>query len=421
MAVIPSRQLLTGGLTHGDWLVREACIDYFCMQPRQGIDVTRAVLKSLDLYGPDAFLSAHQLKRLPMDGEAMDRVERHLETLDWRHDWTRVYHYLDWMTDGPPERLPRLLQRLQGDYAARAPEHPRRLTIASLRASATRRLNAAGLGALDCFDALVACFFEADELEDFTDDLFADAETFVDRLLELKRPDQLRPLVEEWLDFDLADETLPAGLSTAMGVYLAGRCGFTDQWERLLRLFEIDDDWMNDYLMEAFTHMADWSLLARLRGVFEDLDWHARLYLACVFECHQLPGFEEFYELMTEPWEGGDPIRNSFAMALALYGAPHPLAAAQRCYDADPDEPESQAFGQMLYAQYLLRGIDHPAIPLLRRNLLHEQARTEAIIKRVEPPPRANPLTGMTAAPGRNDPCPCGSGRKYKKCCMRKA
>lgn len=21
---------------------------------------------------------------------------------------------------------------------------------------------------------------------------------------------------------------------------------------------------------------------------------------------------------------------------------------------------------------------------------------------------------------GRNDPCPCGSGRKYKKCCMRK-
>ena len=24
------------------------------------------------------------------------------------------------------------------------------------------------------------------------------------------------------------------------------------------------------------------------------------------------------------------------------------------------------------------------------------------------------------SAPGRNDPCPCGSGRKYKKCCGRK-
>ena len=27
--------------------------------------------------------------------------------------------------------------------------------------------------------------------------------------------------------------------------------------------------------------------------------------------------------------------------------------------------------------------------------------------------PRAGPVTG------RNQPCPCGSGRKYKKCCSR--
>ncbi|MBJ7449548.1 MAG: SEC-C domain-containing protein [Parachlamydiales bacterium] len=25
-----------------------------------------------------------------------------------------------------------------------------------------------------------------------------------------------------------------------------------------------------------------------------------------------------------------------------------------------------------------------------------------------------------TSAPGRNDPCPCGSGLKYKKCCISK-
>jgi hypothetical protein len=32
--------------------------------------------------------------------------------------------------------------------------------------------------------------------------------------------------------------------------------------------------------------------------------------------------------------------------------------------------------------------------------------------------------TGMTttkvARPGRNEPCPCGSGRKYKQCCLDK-
>jgi uncharacterized protein YecA (UPF0149 family) len=31
-------------------------------------------------------------------------------------------------------------------------------------------------------------------------------------------------------------------------------------------------------------------------------------------------------------------------------------------------------------------------------------------------PPPVEPIKGGDA-PGRNDPCPCGSGKKYKKCC----
>ncbi len=35
-------------------------------------------------------------------------------------------------------------------------------------------------------------------------------------------------------------------------------------------------------------------------------------------------------------------------------------------------------------------------------------------------PPAARPPVRGAAKPGRNDPCPCGSGRKYKKCCIGK-
>ncbi|MBR2938604.1 MAG: SEC-C domain-containing protein [Kiritimatiellae bacterium] len=43
------------------------------------------------------------------------------------------------------------------------------------------------------------------------------------------------------------------------------------------------------------------------------------------------------------------------------------------------------------------------------------------------PPPGSVPPPGFAPAPvrrasaavGRNDPCPCGSGKKYKKCCGR--
>jgi hypothetical protein len=31
--------------------------------------------------------------------------------------------------------------------------------------------------------------------------------------------------------------------------------------------------------------------------------------------------------------------------------------------------------------------------------------------------PASNPFKGL----GRNDPCPCGSGKKFKKCCLDKA
>jgi len=45
---------------------------------------------------------------------------------------------------------------------------------------------------------------------------------------------------------------------------------------------------------------------------------------------------------------------------------------------------------------------------MLKRQIAHQNQQT-ASVKQTEVPPRVV---------GRNDPCPCGSGKKYKKCCM---
>ena len=37
-------------------------------------------------------------------------------------------------------------------------------------------------------------------------------------------------------------------------------------------------------------------------------------------------------------------------------------------------------------------------------------------VRAVPPPPPGRPAPGAPTV-GRNDPCPCGSGKKYKKCC----
>lgn len=35
-------------------------------------------------------------------------------------------------------------------------------------------------------------------------------------------------------------------------------------------------------------------------------------------------------------------------------------------------------------------------------------------------PPPVEPIRKEAAEPGRNDPCPCGSGKKFKQCCLGK-
>jgi uncharacterized protein YecA (UPF0149 family) len=35
-------------------------------------------------------------------------------------------------------------------------------------------------------------------------------------------------------------------------------------------------------------------------------------------------------------------------------------------------------------------------------------------------PPPVDPIKKDGQEPRRNDPCPCGSGKKYKQCCLKK-
>jgi SEC-C motif len=54
-----------------------------------------------------------------------------------------------------------------------------------------------------------------------------------------------------------------------------------------------------------------------------------------------------------------------------------------------------------------------------RKRLEAEIAKHEALLAR-KPSPRPMPGSTRPSRIGRNDPCPCGSGKKFKHCCMRK-
>ena len=50
---------------------------------------------------------------------------------------------------------------------------------------------------------------------------------------------------------------------------------------------------------------------------------------------------------------------------------------------------------------------------------IEEKRRQDYILSRGEDKPAATTIKREAAKVGRNDPCPCGSGKKYKKCCGR--
>ena len=66
----------------------------------------------------------------------------------------------------------------------------------------------------------------------------------------------------------------------------------------------------------------------------------------------------------------------------------------------------------------------HYLCPAYQQIFAHGEARLRELAVRV-PPPAVPPVAALEPEPaarsvGRNDPCPCGSGLKYKKCCGKR-
>ncbi|MGM0841761.1 MAG: YecA family protein [Bacillota bacterium] len=68
---------------------------------------------------------------------------------------------------------------------------------------------------------------------------------------------------------------------------------------------------------------------------------------------------------------------------------------------------------ESLYVNCVMNGVQHPRLPEWRHLL--EVLELEMLN---EPPAQSPQPVLSDEKTGRNDPCPCGSGKKYKKCCL---
>jgi len=134
--------------------------------------------------------------------------------------------------------------------------------------------------------------------------------------------------------------------------------------------------------------------------------------------CIELLGWQDFAPLVAAAYADGRLDTGIGELRLFERG----LAAAAAGAPDDGSRFETKGYG---YISDVLEAIAVPA-PLLGAfdDVLaddlddglddEEDEAAEMLRSAAEAAPRRNPLRHV----GRNDPCPCGSGKKYKKCCL---
>jgi hypothetical protein len=213
------------------------------------------------------------------------------------------------------------------------------------------------------------------------------------------------------------------------------------------RMAEEDDDnlqdWLAGYWPALFANKPD-NAMSALRALCEDqsLDWYIRANAAdpviAGAECRGGPALDEALAwaaklaadeqedwelrlslgntLLDFPRETYRPLLENLAERQTGWGVHFSRENVQKAYSAAQSEPAWRKFEDpwKFYAPDAIAG--------RQERWAKEDARAEKgdageedVFEEVE---SAIPYFRDTPKIGRNDPCPCGSGKKYKKCCL---
>lgn len=191
-----------------------------------------------------------------------------------------------------------------------------------------------------------------------------------------------------------------------------------------------EDDLLPTKAVEALVRIGTPSVIAALTDRYLSAsEKYYRLYASDVFGKIKLPESETAL-LSLLPAEDDITFATKLADALCELGSDQGFPLVLRMVEEGYDEGHLN-LTQSLYAFCVISNTEHPLLPEWRSEIEAEerrQARLDAqssrMMKGSNRGTGGRPLFGAKAQPhintnkvGRNDPCPCGSGKKYKKCC----
>lgn len=249
--------------------------------------------------------------------------------------------------------------------------------------------------------------------------------------------------VMEVLSQPAADGDGPADWLTGLMITLAGRLRVEDTAPLLWKLSAIDWDWYRGEAIEALKRIGTPAVAQLAREAYEQADWIGRLHAASIYsDLHT----DETAAAITEALalEHDDNLRSYLGQAAAGHFDDRLVPVALSVMHEDFADPERAEIRERLVAFSHLSGYELPDRDAWER----EADDLDRLASRVGDRPTgslarlllqvmagdedaldnrsfdaggwgdAEPLVSRGAHTGRNAPCPCGSGKKYKRCCL---
>ena len=239
---------------------------------------------------------------------------------------------------------------------------------------------------------------------------------------------------------------------------LAGALRCREAIDPLIARLRIDTDYMLERARAALVRIGDASIPARLAANWETETWNFRNYAhGAIASFRREESAALLRDLIGREGDADFQIHIAVSLLEMLPDEPATLEAVRTLILSRPEEENIEALDRLLATVGTMAGWDFPERAEWRTMAIADEQRIRRLLQQdegYEESVRAGMLAGLSfheaggralgplfddgedfldeeapalpfvrEAPkiGRNDPCPCNSGRKYKKCCGQPA
>jgi len=439
-------QRIKQAILHPKQNVRGLCLRYFTKTKRSADDVFPLVIEAIEQYGwREAFPPYKSFAELGLTDESIRWVLAELNREDAASGTEDFFMYQNRLQQTLADADAELLARHEADITlCDAIDSPTREII-------TDRIRLLSVDAERCWSEL-GQWCEVNRNERYTDRvdlgvphrlveaIARDGDRYAGRVLSLLEVevDDFRGHPMKWLE--------------PMAVRLAGLMRLEAAIPMLVAKLDEEGDLLNTECIEALGHIGTDEVVDRIGEQFPQCDWSFRLFATGVLE---KIASDRVVELGLELLDAEDDrdIRLKLGDSLVMQCAYEVVEPIRQLILNDP----MTGGGSMIVEMSWLRGdfltlcdlleVDFPEREAWRNDARRDEERfreghanvlaalaagiqsedledEEDLDEDTEPdgmPPPAEPVLRESPRVGRNDPCPCGSGKKFKKCCLRSA